>query len=84
VLEITLKLLGPFVQEIVSGFEHLIGLLLALKILSHEIDLHVGLSFTIADLTFKLMHFPSEFLGLSLVADDEIIKRILFCDIFGF
>lgn len=70
-------------QEIVSGFEHLIGLLLAFEVLSHEVDLHVGLGFTITDLSFKLMNSSSEFLGFSLVAGDEIIEGILFCGIFS-
>ncbi len=81
--EISLKLIRPFMQELVSRFKHRIGLLLTFKVLSHKVDLHVRLSLTIADLTLQLMHSSSEFLRFSFVACDKITEGILLGSIFG-
>jgi len=74
----------PLLQEIVSGLQHFVRLLLALKILSHQIVLHVGLGFSVIHFSFKFMHSSLQFLSLPFVAGNQVVESVLFSGVFGF
>jgi hypothetical protein len=57
---------------------------LALKILSHQIVLHVGLGFSVVHFSFKFMHSSLQFLSLPFVTGNQVVESVLFSGVFCF